>query len=57
MNLRKLMTVITVWMTVLTMNAQNVRETIRLDEGGSSLSATPLTLPRTSDAERSISTT
>jgi beta-galactosidase len=33
MNLRKLMTVITVWMTVLTMNAQNVRETIRLDEG------------------------
>ena len=31
MNLRKLMTVITVWMTVLTMNAQNVRETIRLD--------------------------
>lgn len=33
MNLRKLMMVITVWMTVLTMNAQNVRETIRLDEG------------------------
>lgn len=26
MNLRKLITVITVWMTVLTMNAQNVRE-------------------------------
>lgn len=33
MNLRKLMTVITVWMTVLTMNAQNVREAILLDEG------------------------
>lgn len=25
--------VVSVWMTVLTMNAQNVRETIRLDEG------------------------
>ena len=33
MNLRKLITVATVWMTVLTVNAQNVRETIRLDEG------------------------
>ena len=33
MNLRKLMTVVAVWMTVTTLNAQNVRETIRLDEG------------------------
>lgn len=58
MNLRKLMTVITVWMTVLTMNAQNVRDNLSdWTRGGSSLSATPLTLPRTSDAERSISTT
>jgi len=33
MNLRKLMTVVIVWMTALTLNAQNVRETIRLDKG------------------------
>ena len=33
MNLRKLITTGAVWMAVLTLNAQNARETIRLDEG------------------------
>ncbi len=33
MSIRKLMTLAGVWMAVLTLNAQNVRETIRLDEG------------------------
>ncbi len=33
MNLRKLMTVVGVWMGIATMNAQNVRECVRLDEG------------------------
>ena len=32
-SIRKLMTLAGVWMTVLTLNAQSVRETIRLDEG------------------------
>ena len=32
-SIRKLMTLAGVWMTVLTLNAQGVRETIRLDEG------------------------
>lgn len=33
MSIRKLMTLAGVWMAVLTLNAQSVRETIRLDEG------------------------
>lgn len=33
MNLRKLMMVATTWMVVATLNAQNVRETVRLNEG------------------------
>ncbi|MCR5712060.1 MAG: beta-galactosidase, partial [Prevotella sp.] len=33
MNLRKLIMVVSVWMGIATLNAQNARETIRLDEG------------------------
>ena len=33
MNIRKLMTVVVVWIGITTLNAQNVRESIRLDEG------------------------